>query len=113
RHQADPAAMDRALKEISLRYDRSEASMARPPLDLLVDHIEHIATVAGIDHVGLGSDFDGVTALPEGVNDCSELPNLTRRLLGRGFSGGDVKKILGENFLRVMEQSIDRVISRS
>jgi membrane dipeptidase len=50
--------------------------------------------------------------LPEGVNDCSELPNLTRRLLERGFSAGHVKKILGENFLRVMEQSIDRVVRR-
>jgi membrane dipeptidase len=109
RHQDDPASMDRALKEISRRYDQSEAAMPRPPLDLLVDHIEHIARVAGIDHVGLGSDFDGVTALPEGVNDCSELPNLTRRLLDRGFEPGDVKKILGENFLRVMERSIDRV----
>jgi membrane dipeptidase len=109
KHREDPAAMDRALKEISRRYDASEAAMARPPLDLLVDHIEHIAKVAGIDHVGLGSDFDGVTALPEGVNDCSELPNLTRRLLDRGFSPTDVRKVLGENFLRVMERSIDRV----
>jgi len=109
KHQDDPAAMDRALKEISRRYDASEAAMARPPLDLLVDHIEHIARVAGIDYVGLGSDFDGVTALPEGVNDCSELPNLTRRLLERGFSPSDVRKVLGENFLRVMERSIDRV----
>jgi len=109
KHRDDPAAMDRALKEISRRYDASEAAMSRPPLDLLVDHIEHIAKVAGIDHVGLGSDFDGVTALPEGVNDCSELPNLTRRLLERGFSPSDVRKVLGENFLRVMERSIDRV----
>lgn len=112
-HRDDPAAMDRALKEISRRYDQSEAAMARPPLDLLVDHIQHIAKIAGIDHVGLGSDFDGVTALPDGVNDCSELPNLTRRLLERGFSAAEVRKILGENFLRVMEESIDRVVSRS
>jgi membrane dipeptidase len=110
RHRADPRAMDAELKEIGRRYDRSEAAMARPPLDVIVDHIQHIATVAGIDTVGLGSDFDGVTALPEGVDDCSQLPNLTRRLLERGFSEGDVRKILGENFLRVMERSIDRRI---
>jgi membrane dipeptidase len=109
KHPDDPAAMDRELKAISRKYERSEYEMKRPPLDLLVDHIEHIAKVAGIDHVGLGSDFDGVTALPEGVQDCSDLPNLTRRLLERGFSETDVRKILGENFLRVMEQSIDRV----
>jgi membrane dipeptidase len=66
--------MDRELKAISRNYERSEFEMARPPLDLLIDHIEHIAKVAGIDHVGLGSDFDGVTALPEGVQDCSDLP---------------------------------------
>jgi membrane dipeptidase len=113
RHKDDPAAMDRALKEISRRYDASEAEMQRPPLDLLIDHIEHIARVAGIDHVGLGSDFDGVTALPQGVDDCSELPNLTRRLLERGFSAIDVRKVLGENFLRVMEASVDRVVSRA
>jgi membrane dipeptidase len=106
-HKDDPAAMDRALKEVGRRYEQSEAAMKRPPLDLLIDHIEHIAKVAGIEHVGLGSDFDGVTALPEGVQDCSQLPNLTRRLLERGFSAPDVRKILGENFLRVMEQSID------
>jgi membrane dipeptidase len=109
KHKDDSAAMDRALREVSLKYEQSEAAMTRPPLDLLVDHIQHIAKVAGIDHVGLGSDFDGVTALPEGVGDCSELPNLTRRLLERGFSAPDVRKILGENFLRVMELSIDRV----
>ncbi len=112
KHQDDPSAMDRALKEISRSYDRSEAEMKRPPLDLLVEHIEHVIKVAGIAHVGLGSDFDGVTALPEGVDDCSQLPNLTRRLLERGHSAGDVRKILGENFLRVMEQSIDRVASK-
>lgn len=113
KHKDDPAAMDRALKEISRSYDRSEAEMKRPPLDLLIEHIEHVITVAGIDHVGLGSDFDGVTALPEGVDDCSQLPNLTRRLLERGHSAGDVRKILGENFLRVMEQSIDRVAPKT
>lgn len=111
KHREDSAAMDRELKEVSRKYEQSEQSMARPPLDLLIDHIEHIAKVAGIDHVGLGSDFDGVTALPEGVQDCSQLPNLTRRLLERGFSAPEVKKILGENFLRVMEQSIDRRVS--
>jgi len=107
----DAAAMDRELKAISRNYERSEFEMARPPLDLLIDHIEHIAKVAGIDHVGLGSDFDGVTALPEGVQDCSDLPHLTRRLLERGFSETDVRKVLGENFLRVMEKSIDRVVA--
>jgi membrane dipeptidase len=103
----DPARMDAELKSVSRAYDANEAAMARPPLDLLVEHIEHMARVAGIDHVGLGSDFDGVTALPAGIDDCRDLPRLTERLLERGFSEVDVRKILGENFLRVMEASID------
>jgi len=58
--------------------------------------------VAGIDHVGIGSDFDGVDSLPEGLSGVDELPNLTRALLERGYSDDDTKKILGENFLRVL-----------
>jgi membrane dipeptidase len=100
--RGDPARLDAAMKEIGRAYDRAELSLERPSLDLLVDHIEHIARVAGIDHVGLGSDFDGVAALPQGIDDCASLPRLTQRLLERGFSEGDVRKVLGENFLRVM-----------
>jgi len=104
----DPAAMDAQLKALDARVLAAAAGDERPALDILVQHIEHIVRVAGIDHVGLGSDFDGVTSLPQGVEDCERLPNLTARLLERGFSEGDVRKVLGENFLRVMEQSIDR-----
>jgi len=68
----------------------------------IVDHIDHIARIAGIDHVGLGSDFDGVSKLPVGMEDVSHLPAITLELLRRGYSDGDVKKILGENMLRVM-----------
>jgi membrane dipeptidase len=67
----------------------------------IVDHIEHVAKVAGIDHVGLGSDFDGAT-MPIGMEDVSRLPRITEALLRRGYSERDVEKILGENFLRVM-----------
>lgn len=106
-HRDDPRRMDEELKKVSRAYDANEAGMPRPPLDVLLAHIEHIVRVAGIDHVGLGSDFDGVTALPAGIDDCGDLPRLTERLLERGFGEADVKKILGENFLRVMEASID------
>jgi membrane dipeptidase len=61
--------------------------------------------VAGIDHVGLGSDFDGVDSLPEGLDDCSKLPLITYELLKRGYSERDIKKILGENFLRVFARA--------
>jgi membrane dipeptidase len=67
----------------------------------VVDHIVHAAEIAGGDHVGIGSDFDGVPALPEGLQTASSLPRLTARLLERGLSESDVEKILGGNFLRV------------
>lgn len=83
---------------------------SKTPLSLLIDHIDHIAKVAGIDHVGIGSDFDGVpfTGLPEGMEDISKLPNITIELMKRGYSDQDIKKVLGENFLRVMAD-VERV----
>jgi len=78
----------------------------KTPLSVLMDHIDHIAKVAGIDHVGIGSDFDGVplTGLPEGMEDISKLPTLTYELMKRGYSDADIKKFLGENLLRVMSR---------
>ena len=105
KHAAEIAAMDkRHLKqsEISAAFDKlSGGTMPKTPLGLVVDHIEHIARVAGVDHVGLGSDFDGVWVLPEGLEGIDGLPRITLELLRRGWSDEDVKKVLGENFLRV------------
>jgi len=70
-------------------------------IDNVVDHIIHAATTAGIDHVGLGSDFDGVPALPDGLQTAAALPGITERLLTRGVSEDDVLKVLGGNFMRV------------
>jgi membrane dipeptidase len=72
-------------------------------LDQVADHIFHAASVAGIDHVGIGSDFDGVPSLPDGLGTAASLPALTARLLERGMSEGDVEKVLGGNFMRVFE----------
>ncbi len=69
-------------------------------LDDVVDHILHVGEVAGIDHVGIGSDFDGVPALPEQLQSAASLPRVTERLLERGISEADVEKILGGNFMR-------------
>ena len=66
----------------------------------------HIAKVAGIDHVGLGSDYDGIPVAPVGLEDVSKLPGITEELLKRDFSQDDIKKILGENTMRVMEECI-------
>ena len=78
------------------------ASFPETPFAVLVDHFDHVAKVAGIDHVGIGSDFDGVSALPIGMEDVTRLPRLAQALLDRGYSEADVKKILGENMMRVM-----------
>jgi membrane dipeptidase len=82
----------------------------RTPLSLLMDHFEHVIKVAGIDHVGIGSDFDGIplTGAPAGMEDIGKLPNITIELMRRGYSDGDIKKVLGENFLRVMA-TVERV----
>jgi membrane dipeptidase len=85
------------------------ARIPRPPLSSLIDHIDHIAKVAGVDHVGFGSDFDGVSgALPDGIHSAADLPKITQALIDRGYSDADVKKILGGNLLRVMRE-VERV----
>lgn len=73
------------------------------PLSILVDHFDHALQTIGPDHVGIGSDFDGVPALPVGMEDCSQLPALTMGLLQRGYSEDDLIKVLGGNVLRVMD----------
>ena len=85
------------------------AKIPRPPLTSLIDHIDHIAKVAGVDHVGLGSDFDGVAgATPLGIDSAADLPKITQALLDRGYSADDIRKILGGNLLRVFRE-VERV----
>jgi membrane dipeptidase len=85
------------------------AKIPRPPLKSLIDHIDHIAKVAGVDHIGLGSDFDGVSgAMPQGIDSAADLPKITQALLDRGYSEKDIKKILGGNLLRVFGE-VERV----
>jgi len=79
---------------------------ASATLDMLLDHIDHVITVAGVDHVGLGSDFDGFGGSPLGLEDVSCVPNVTGGLLARGYSDGDVAKILGGNWLRVIREVV-------
>jgi membrane dipeptidase len=80
------------------------AKIPRPPFRSLIDHIDHMARVAGVDHVGLGSDFDGVAALPEGMDSVADLPRITEALVGRGYTAEQIHKILGGNLLRVMRE---------
>ena len=103
---ADTAAINKAAETAT---DAALRALPRPPLSILIDHIAHIAKVAGIDHVGLGSDFDGVSGLlPAGMDDVTRLPLIAQGMLDRGFSENDIKKVLGGNMMRVMERVLDR-----
>jgi len=87
---------------VANRLDREFAArLPRPPLSSLIAHFDHIISVAGIDHVGLGTDFDGICALPEGINSAADLPKITAALLARGHSPADLHKVLGANLLRL------------
>jgi membrane dipeptidase len=114
-----------ALKEkyknasVATRYralDRAEKDWAnkipRPPFRSLVDHIDHIAKVAGIDHVGLGSDFDGVSSLPQEIDSTADLPKITQALVERGYNREQIHKILGGNILRVFGE-VERISRES
>lgn len=82
----------------------AEHQIPRPALKTLIDQIDHIAQIAGVDHVGLGSDFDGANYLPEGIDSSADLPRITQALLDRGYSDDDIRKILGGNILRVFKE---------
>jgi membrane dipeptidase len=87
---------------ISNKIDREFAArITRPPLSSLIDHFDHMIRVAGADHVGIGTDFDGISALPEGIDSAADLPKITAALLARGHSAEDLHKILGGNLMRV------------
>ncbi|MGH2644661.1 MAG: dipeptidase, partial [Chitinophagaceae bacterium] len=78
----------------------------RPPLSLLIDHIDYIAKLIGVDYVGIGSDFDGAESYPLGLDDVSDYPKITEALLQRGYSKKDIRKILGGNVLRVIKANM-------
>jgi len=121
RLKAQQDAIDEKYKDDPERRaeesDKLEAANPLPPLPIskLIDHIDHIVKVAGIDHVGIGADFDGANDMPEGAQDVSMLPNITYELLKRGYSERDIRKILGENLLRAFAQAerVARTMSRS
>ncbi len=93
------------------RWTAEHAAPPRPGIGVVADHIEHIRRVAGVDHVGYGSDFDGIDCAPQGLEDVSKFPALTAELLRRGWKDADVEKVIGLNLLRVMRQA-ERVARR-
>jgi len=84
---------------------KKEIDMVRPSLSLLIDHLDHIVKLIGVDHVGLGSDFDGIDSAPRGLDDVTNMPLITAELVKRGYSAKDINKILGENFIRVFKSN--------
>jgi len=105
-HTNDAPAVDAAMAAWRKANPTPKATIAQ-----VADHIDHIRKVAGIDHVGIGSDFDGISSTIQGLEDVSTYPALTAELLRRGYSDADVKKILGLNVLRVMRE-VEKVASR-
>lgn len=96
---------DRREKEWNKAITEATKDLPRVGLERVLDHIEYVVDLAGIDSVGLGSDFDGVPSLPFGLEDCSKIPSITFGLLRRGYSPEEVEKIVGGNFLRVFEEA--------
>ena len=93
---------------MALKVDREyfatrAATLKRPSFERVVEHIDHVANVAGIDHVGIGTDFDGFGILPEGLESAADLPKIYSALMARGYTSAQMRKILGENLLRVMD----------
>lgn len=105
-YAADPAVLRKKRQELLQQYP-----LPTTPISVLIQHIEHIARIAGVDHVGLGSDFDGVPSLPEGIRGVEDLPQITYALLKLGWKEEDVLKVLGQNFLRVMRQAERSAVS--
>src|SRR6185503_8439422 len=121
RLKAQQDALDEKYKNDPERLaeegDKLDAANPLPPLPIskLIDHIDHIVKVAGIDHVGIGADFDGANDMPEGAKDVSMLPNITYELLKRGYSEQDIRKVLGGNLLRAFAEAerVARTMSKS
>ncbi len=99
----DEACISREMATLQKKLT-AEGKLPQVSWERIVDHIDHVVKLVGADHVGLGSDFDGAD-MPTGMEDCSKLPKITEALLRKGYSEADIRKILGENTLRVMEQA--------
>jgi membrane dipeptidase len=101
-------ALDEYAAKDFVKNDWSRPAPAAATLDDVVAHIERVVKVAGIDHVGIGTDYDGIPDVPKGLEDASKMPALVAALLKRGYSEADIQKIMGGNSLRVMREVIGR-----
>jgi membrane dipeptidase len=111
------AKFDNEFKMLTGRYGRNsaidtlnfnhqaDADATRPPIALLIKHINHVVRLIGIDHVGLGADFDGAESFPLGINSVADYPKITEELIKSGYSESDIKKILGGNVIRLIREN--------
>jgi membrane dipeptidase len=106
-HPGDPDAAAAALAAWRAAHPPPRATVAD-----IADHLDHVKRVAGADHVGIGSDFDGSPAMPTGLEDVSRYPALFEELAARGYTDADLAKVAGRNVLRVMREA-ERVAARS
>jgi membrane dipeptidase len=100
------AALDAFAAKDHADSGEATAQVGHATVEDAAECIDHIVKVAGIDHVGIGSDFDGIPSVPSGLEDVSKMPNLTAALLKRGYSEKDIQKIMGKNFLRVIREVV-------
>jgi membrane dipeptidase len=100
--------MEPQTPEVRKQMDTAKTALAlkvpRPPLSDLINHIDYMVKVAGVDHVGLGSDFDGIDCSPQGLDSAADLPKITQALYERGYKAADLDKILGGNLMRVFTE---------
>lgn len=114
RHKAALDSLTKVYNDEDLATDRlfalykTESDALRPPLSMLIKHIDYIAKLIGVDHVGIGSDFDGAESYPLGMDDVTDYPKITEELLKFGYTEKDIDKILGGNFLRVLKANTGR-----
>ena len=107
----DALAAEYKAKGLPIPYTASDkidrefaAKIGRAPFNSLIDHFDHVIKIAGIDHVGIGTDFDGIPVPPEGIDSAADLPKVTAALMARGYSAEDMHKLLGGNLLRVFRE---------
>lgn len=98
---ADPVTRYREMDKVGKEW---AAKVPRPPFNDIIEHIDYVAKVAGIDHVGLGSDFDGTPSMPEGLDSAADLAKITEALVNRGYTADQIRKILGGNLMRVFRE---------
>jgi membrane dipeptidase len=114
RHRSEMDSLQKLNKDENeiddwiMQQYRKDLEEIRPPFSLVIDHIDYIARLVGVDYVGIGADMDGVESLPKGINGVQDYPKITKALLDKGYTVKDINKIMGENFIRVFKANSNK-----